>query len=174
MNHQMEEQLPWSVTETPGFLSLKHQHLWLGVFGIPFALISASLGVAIWFIPGVSAAREWPILAGGSVIALGFVVMGLHITFNREEFVADRLKEELLHIRGFQPFQRVRRYPLSQVQRVQCVLSKRSTTMEEYELNLSGRDFKKTIAFSVEKDIVLWEGLRWSSFLDLPFDDDII
>ncbi|MDA8697943.1 hypothetical protein N9M41_05645, partial [Rhodopirellula sp.] len=116
----------------------------------------------------------WPILAGGSVIALGFVVMGLHITFNREEFIADRLKEELLHIRGFQPFQRVRRYPLSQVQRVQCVLSKRSTTMEEYELNLGGRDFKKTIAFSVEKDIVLWEGLRWSSFLDLPFDDDII
>lgn len=172
MEDRTSDELPWEIDEGTNRLSLTHQHLWLGIFGIPFAVISACLGVAIWFVPGVSAIREWPILSGGSIIASGFVVMGLHLTFNREQFIADQSKNELIHRSGFGPFIRTRRFQLSQLKRVQCVGSKRSSSMQEYELNLVGTGFTRTIAIFVEKDVVLWEGIRWSSFLDLPFDDE--
>ena len=172
-NDQSSENFPWVIEEEPDRLVLRHEHLWLGFFGIPFSVLSAFFGIGIWFIPGVPVMREWPIFVGGSVIALGFVVMGLHLTFNREEFIADRRSGKFEHISGFGPFTRRRLSELAAIERVICREAKRRSSFQEYEMVLQEQGRQRIVAVFVEKDVVLWEGLRWSTFLLLPFDDEI-
>lgn len=172
-NNQSPDSLPWVIEEEADRLVLRHEHLWLGVFGIPFAILSACFGIGIWFIPGVAVFREWPIFAGGSVIALGFVVMGLHLTFNREEFIADRRSGRFEHVSGFGPFTKRRLIDLAEIERVICRESRRRSSFQEYEMVLQEKSRQRIVAVFVEKDVVLWEGLRWSTFLGLPLEDDI-
>ena len=91
--------LPWNVLETENRLELCHDHRWLAIVGIPMILIGTTAAIGLWFIPGVSYGDGWPIMSAGSLMGTGLVVLGLHLSLNREYFVVNSPLEMALDIR---------------------------------------------------------------------------
>ncbi len=162
---------PWKVTATTQRLELTHEHLWLGIIGIPLSLIGLVISVGIWNIPGILISEAWPILSGGSVIGFGFTVMGLHLTFNREVFSLDQVGGKLTHLSGFGPFTRRRSYPITNIERVICRQAHETGSSTSYIMVLEGIKLSKRVVSFPEVDPVLWEGLRWSTFLNISMID---
>lgn len=169
---QDELDQPWIVTEADEQLELCHEHRWLGILGIPLALFGLFAACGIWFLPDLNRAEDWPILAGGSLIGFGMALLGMHVTFNRERFIADKRQGSLIHRSGFGPFIRTRRYPLNDVEQLVCEPTPDAgTSGDRYSLSIVASSYAKRIATFVEAEPILWEGLRWSLFLDKPLVD---
>lgn len=83
MSHPVASQRPWQSIETEGSLEVVHDHRWLKVFGLPLAVFGGIASILLWCIPGVELAEAWPMLSVGSLLSIAFMLMGLHLSFNR-------------------------------------------------------------------------------------------
>ena len=167
-----DQEQPWLVTESNRSLEICHDHRWLGIIGVPLACIGLVAATGLWFVPDVDYSEDWPIIAVGSLIGFGFVLMGLHLTFNREFFIADKNQGALIHRTGFGHFSRTRRYPLNEVKEVLCEpFATASKGTQRYAVTIVGESYRVPIAASLELDPIMMEAMRWSDFLQKPLVD---
>lgn len=142
----------------------------MAIGGIPLALAAMAGAVGLWFVPDVDHRDAWPMLAVGSLIGSGIALLGLHVSFNREFFIADRKVGELVHRTGFGPWTRTRRRSLAEVRKVVC---ERLPGRDSYGLILVTDRREIRMAVFVQPEPIQFEGLRWALFLDVPLDDRI-
>ena len=169
-----EQELPWTVRQTPESLVLIHDNRWLAIFGIPMSLVGMLIACGPWFIESARNSDDWMILAGGSVIGLGFIVFGLALCFHYAETTVDLSSETVRHSKGLKPFQRVRTWPIQSFDHIRCgtiQLGRFSNTTTHYTVSLKGPKSSFLFASSLDKEAILLEALRWSEFLKLPVDD---
>lgn len=164
-----DETWPWVVQESERSLEVRHEHRWLGIFGFPLAAVGMIAGTALWFLPGIDYGEAWPLLAVGSLMGLFATLMGMHLTFNCEVFLADKQAGTLTHRYGFGPFTRIRRYPLDEIQEVSCQrVSDPGSRGCRYVVTLVAKTYSRRVAAFIDAEPVELEALRWSIFLDVP------
>ena len=159
---------PWYTEETDTRLLLCHDHRWLRFIGIPLAIGCASLAIALWFLPDLNYDRDWPILAVGSLIATGFALIGLHLSFNRIVFTADSERGILVRSEGFGVFTRTKCYELDEIQSVSVVKSNLvGSPSTSYRLELNMVNGPIGLASFVFREPLDAEASRWRRFLGL-------
>lgn len=172
MSPPTASRLPWQSVETESRLELVHDHRWLKLFGLPLAGFGSVVSILLWCIPGVELAEAWPMLAVGSLIGIAFMLMGLHLSFNRVIFVADRKQNLVVQQEGFGWFTRQKRIPFTELQRVR--IDRRSNSggsFVQYTMELVTSKRGILVASFPELEPVREESLRWSKFLDIPLQE---
>ena len=167
----------WQVRQTEHSLTLIHDNRWLAIVGVPLMLFGILLGIGPWWIDSINPAEDWPILVGGSVIALGFVVAGLSLCFHYTEISADLHTAQIVQHKGLAPFRRTSTWPINSFEAVACVEERMGSTSFSsslhYRIRLVGPNNSVLVASCLESDPILQEVHRWSEFLTLPVDDQL-
>ena len=153
-----------------------HDNRWMAIIGIPLGIIGVVIAIGPWFLDGVNNSDAWPILAGGSLIGLGFIVAGLFLCFKYEEFIADQNSGMLTRNYGLEPFRRTTEWRLSEFAEVACVditMSRSSGpgASLHHRLKLIGSSSSVTLASDLETKPILAEAERWAEFLELPLQN---
>lgn len=160
---------PWQSAETEIRLELVHDHRWLKVFGLPLAALGSAASILLWYIPGVELTEAWPMLAVGSLIGIAFTLMGLHLSFNRVLFTADRNQNQFIQQQGFGWFTRQKKIPFEAIQYVQIDRRSHSgSNFAQYTLELKTNKRSILIASFPELGPIEEESLRWARYLSIP------
>ncbi len=164
----------WKSSENAGRLSLVHDNRWLAIIGVPIMMVGLTIAIGLWFIDSVRDSDNWPILATGSLIGVGFFVMGLALCFKYEEVIGNRDDGTLTQNKGLPPFRRSKTWTLTDIQEVVCLdaqLGRGSSGSLHRHLYLMGPDVSVLLASDLEAAPIRYEAERWANFLNLPIRD---
>lgn len=166
----------WTTNEGDTRLAVVHDNRWLAIVGVPLATFGLAVAAVPWLIESARNSGAWPILAVGSLIGTGIVVMGMALCFHYVEIVADRRSGSVTRRDGLPPFQRAKSWPLGGIDEVVCVNetmagggARGSST--HYRLRLVGPSASVLVASALEPEPVRQEAARWARFLNRPLVD---
>jgi hypothetical protein len=168
----------WTCSEEKGRLKIAHDNRWLAIIGVPIALVGVAIAVGPWFLEGVSILDAWPILAVGSLIGSGFILMGLALSFKYDEVIADRDQDMLIQNTGLPPFRRSKTWPLKAIEEVVCLneqMGRASGSGASFHcrLRLLGPKVSVLLASDLEAAPIRFEAERWAYYLNLPIKDKL-
>lgn len=168
----------WETHETDESLIIIHDNRWLAIIGIPMILVGLLIAIGPWMIEEARNSGAWPILAGGSVIGLGFIVAGLSLCFKYDEIEANRSLKTVFRRAGLPPFRRTRSWPWDEISEVEVVCethprSSHSGSSLNFSLRLKGPKCSLLVASTLDRKPIESEGPRWADFLGKPFRNTI-
>lgn len=167
----------WETIEGDQSITVIHDNRWLAIVGIPLSLVGTAIGIGPWFIDEARNSEAWPILVVGSLIGLGFFVMGLALCFSFESVKADRLNTSLERKKGKPPFQRSTKWSLDlfkelKIDLVRMTSASRHSSSLQYRLQLAASDTSVLIASCPDYKPIQTEAQRWAKYLDLRLNDE--
>lgn len=166
----------WETIEGNQSITVIHDNRWLAIVGIPLSLVGTAIAFGPWFIDEARNSGAWPILTVGSLIGLGFFVMGLALCFSFESVKADRHNKSLERKKGKPPFQRRTKWPLEifsalEIDLVKMTSASGNDSSLQYRMLITASDKSVLIASCPDYKPIQMEAQRWAKYLDLRVND---